>query len=111
MSFAGKKVVIETYALDIESAILATQLKSALEMDGIVVDKSGIASVGDGGGGICGDVHIDGKDASFVEAMIKAVGKFQTVIPHVCFPGGTIRMKSPEPIFPTSEADDKYSLG
>jgi len=88
-SFAGKRVRVESYGLDPEAAILGFQLKDALAKAHIVVD-SGLMTKASGGS-IAFGVHVTGKDAPLVKAMLDALGKANIAVwPDEPFPGGSV---------------------
>ena len=84
-SFAGKQVAISSYMLDIDGAVLAAQIVQSLK-PWIFVDEARLASVAGGAGSIQLGVHVTGKDAAFVKALLDAIGEYQKVSDQDPFP-------------------------
>ena len=99
----GKSVLISSYALDPESAILGFQITEVLKKAGLSTNDEGLMTV-QGNGSIALGIHITGKDAQLVHELLKALGKYDVVSPREPFQGGFVTMGRAMPIGPPPDA-------
>lgn len=90
IQYAGKTVRLESYGLDAESAVLAFQIRGALQAARINVDGSGLMTRASGGSIALG-VHVTGRDTNLVHAILAALSaEHVAVSPDEPFPQGGI---------------------
>jgi hypothetical protein len=96
-TFAGKSVLIGSYLLDVEAAILGGQITEAIKAARISTNSEWLMSV-QGGAPIALGVHVTGNDAPLVSALLKALGKYHEVSPIEPFPNGFTSTNFARPI-------------
>ena len=103
--FGSKSVDIASYALDVEGALLGFQVVEAFKKAHFSTNGGWLMAV-QGGGPIALGIHVAGKDTHLVEAIIKAVGKYQVTVAHDPFSNGFITTgpNAAHPIGPPPDA-------
>jgi hypothetical protein len=101
--FAGKTVMVGSYILDVEGAVIGGQITEAIKKASLSTNSGWLMSVL-GNGPIALGIHITGKDAPLVEALLKAIGKYQVVFSQEPFPDGFTSTNFARPIGPPPDA-------
>lgn len=71
ISFRGRKVRLESYALDVEAAVFGKQLAAAFARGGLPPIQALLTR--DGGGSVAFGIHVSGKDGDLVKAIVAAL--------------------------------------
>jgi hypothetical protein len=103
LPFKGKSIVLMSYTLDAEGAVLGFQITDAFKKGLLSTNNEGLMTVV-GGAPIALGIHVTGNDAPLVEALLKTLGEYQIVSPAEPFPGGFITTGNAHPIFAPPDA-------